>query len=53
VDWKWLLDQPAAAERSYCRYLRLDEPVTVLMDGRSQRGVILKPGVPVAPEEPE
>ncbi len=44
LDWDWLADQPAQQEGEYLRHLRLDEPLTVLIDGRTHRGVVLKPG---------
>jgi hypothetical protein len=45
VDWSWLRDCEAVQESEFVRHIRLPEPVTVIMDGRSGRGVILKPGV--------
>jgi hypothetical protein len=44
LDWDWLDAQPAAGQSKYLRHLRLDSPLTVLIDGRSSRGVVLKPG---------
>jgi hypothetical protein len=43
VDWAWLAAQPAVAETTFVRLIRLDEPVLVKMDGRKNRGVILGP----------
>ena len=43
VDWEWLAAQPAVEERGCVRHLRLAEPVTVLMNGHSGIGMILKP----------
>jgi CheY-like chemotaxis protein len=45
VDWDWLAAQPAAAERDHVRHLRLQEPVTVIMNGRTRQGVIRKPRI--------
>jgi hypothetical protein len=45
IDWDWLVSRPAAGERGWVRYVRLDEPLTVKMSGRKGEGVILKPGV--------
>ena len=44
LDWDWLLRQPAAEQGSFTRLLRLDGPLTVRIDGRHNRGMILKPG---------
>ncbi len=44
VDWDWLTRQPALADTPFVRHLRFDRPITVKMDGRTNRGVILKPG---------
>ncbi|MCI0587049.1 MAG: histidine kinase [Planctomycetes bacterium] len=42
VDWAWLAAQPAAEEGAFVRRLRLDRPLTVLMDGREGSGVVVK-----------
>lgn len=43
IDWKWLLDQKVTNEFSFIRHIRLDTPLTVKVDGRSGKGVVLKP----------
>jgi len=43
LDWEWLNAQPAVEETPFVRHLRFEAPVVVAVDGRSQRGVILKP----------
>ncbi len=43
IDWKWLRRQPSAREGKYTRHLRFDRPLTVKMNGRNNKGVILKP----------
>ena len=45
VDWSWLDSQPAFRETEYLRHLRFEEPLTVMLDGRSGFGLIGKPGV--------
>ncbi len=45
VDWEWLRSCPATDETVFVRHLRLDVPVTVVMNGTHHEGVILKPGV--------
>lgn len=43
LDWDWLSTQPAHFESPLVRHLRLPQPLLVKMDGRRQRGVIVKP----------
>jgi hypothetical protein len=43
IDWGWLAAQPARAETPFARHVRLDAPLTAKVDGRTGRGVILKP----------
>ncbi|MEN8149106.1 MAG: PEP/pyruvate-binding domain-containing protein [Planctomycetota bacterium] len=42
LDWDWLLAQEAAHAESLSRHVRLPEPLTVRMDGRTGHGVILR-----------
>lgn len=46
VDWEWLRSRPAVDETPFVRHLKFDAPLLVQMDGRSGRGVILKPAGP-------
>jgi hypothetical protein len=43
VDWDWLAAQPAVSETTFVRHLHFDAAIVVKMNGRTQRGVILKP----------
>jgi CheY-like chemotaxis protein len=43
VDWEWLSAQTPATDTRLVRHIRLDRGVTVKMNGRQRRGVILKP----------
>jgi hypothetical protein len=43
VDWDWLDSLPASSARDHVRHVRLESPVLVLMDGKKNEGVILKP----------
>jgi hypothetical protein len=45
LDWAWLAAQPARQERQFVRHLAFDKPLVAKINGRQQRGVILKPGV--------
>lgn len=42
IDWEWLAALPAMANGRFARHIRLDHGVTVKMNGRERRGVILK-----------
>jgi len=44
VDWDWLAEQPGAEDHGCVRLLHFDQPLSVLMDGKTGRGMILKPG---------
>jgi hypothetical protein len=44
IDWTWLAEQTPATHKKYTCHVHFDEPLTVHMDGRSNEGVILKPG---------
>jgi len=43
IDWGWLARQPTRKALGYVCHLRFDQPLLVSIDGRQQRGVILKP----------
>jgi pyruvate phosphate dikinase-like enzyme len=43
VDWTWLSSRPAVEERGCVRHLQFDAPLTVVMNGKTSRGLIFKP----------
>jgi hypothetical protein len=43
VDWDWLESVPAVKDTGYVRRLHFEQPLAVTIDGKHQRGVILKP----------
>jgi hypothetical protein len=43
VDWNWLRAQPVRHEEQYARHIRLDEPISVIMDGHRGEAMIFKP----------
>lgn len=45
VDWDWIGEQPAQGELAYVRHLRFDRPLVVRMNGKTNEGVIYKPGM--------
>jgi len=42
IDWAWLEGQKEESRTRFVRHVRLQKPLTVKVDGRSGRGVILK-----------
>ena len=42
VDWNWLALQRATAHGPFVRHIQLERGVTVKMNGRERRGVIVK-----------
>ena len=44
IDWDWLRSQPSVAEKGCVRHLHFDDPIRVIMNSRTGRGVIFKPG---------
>lgn len=43
VDWQWLASATAVEEDGCVRHLHFDRPLTVVMNGRTGQGMILKP----------
>ncbi|MBI5490674.1 MAG: hypothetical protein HY905_25290, partial [Deltaproteobacteria bacterium] len=44
VDWTWLRAQPPTTSRGFVRHVRFDKPLLVRINGRTQEGVVFKPG---------
>ena len=45
VDWEWLASQAPVHQAGCVRHLRFEQPLVVIMDGRRNQGVILKPAL--------
>ena len=43
IDWAWLESRPALSSLDHVRHIRLEQPILVLMNGKKNEGVILKP----------
>jgi CheY-like chemotaxis protein len=43
IDWGWLSAQPALQEDGCVRHLRFSSPLSVIMNGKTSEGLILKP----------
>jgi len=44
LDYAWLEAQPAAFETAHLRHLAFAQPLEIALNGRRNRGVVLKPG---------
>jgi CheY-like chemotaxis protein len=44
IDWEWLKSQPALQELSHVRHLRFEKSIIAKINGRKNKGVIVKPG---------
>jgi hypothetical protein len=44
IDWEWLKKQPVQSEFNFVRHLRFKKPLSAKINGRKNKGVILKPG---------
>jgi hypothetical protein len=44
IDWEWLKAQPAYEDLKYVRHLRFEKSVVAKINGRKNKGVIIKPG---------
>jgi len=42
IDWAWLEEQTSRWEGKYVRHIRLTDPMTIKVDGRTGKGLILK-----------
>ncbi len=41
IDMEWLENQPVEEEMTFLRYVELDKPVTMKIDGKSSQGVLI------------
>jgi hypothetical protein len=51
IDWDWLTRQPIVQETEFVRHVRPTDTLTVRVDGRSRRGVVLSAGRTQADEK--
>jgi hypothetical protein len=42
IDWQWLKSLPPKVETAFLKHLRLDAPLTIKIDGRKSRAVLIK-----------
>ena len=43
IDWKWLNAQNAIYESTFIRHIQLKVPITIRINGKTGKGVIIKP----------
>ncbi|MBI9070630.1 MAG: histidine kinase [Melioribacteraceae bacterium] len=43
IDWDWLHSLKPYQEKKYTKHVRLENPITVKINGRENKGIILKP----------
>ena len=44
VDWEWLAEQSGTEDHGCVRLLHFEQPISVLMNGKTGQGMIFKPG---------
>jgi hypothetical protein len=42
IDWQWLQSLPTAEETTYLNHVKLDNPLTIKIDGKKSRAVVLR-----------
>lgn len=43
IDWDWLYSQPIVEAKEFSYHIKLDNPITVIINGHKNEGIILKP----------
>ena len=43
IDWDWLLSQNISEMRGDVKHIKLENPITIKINGREKKGIILKP----------
>jgi hypothetical protein len=42
IDWKWLEEKETVSETEFVKHVKLNSPLSVKVDGRTGKGVIIK-----------
>lgn len=45
IDWKWLTSQKIVEKKGVTRHIELKTPITIKINGRENKGVIIKSGI--------
>ncbi len=43
LDWDWLFSSKISSKKKYTKHIRLENPLLIKMNGKSNEGIILKP----------
>ncbi|MBM4170239.1 MAG: histidine kinase, partial [Ignavibacteria bacterium] len=43
LDWKWLMEQHFAEHKTFTSHIKLENPITIKINGQVSKGVIIKP----------
>jgi CheY-like chemotaxis protein len=46
IDWRWLETRPVAEATEHVKHVNLARPITIKIDGKTSRAVLLKPAAP-------
>ena len=52
IDWEWLNSQKIVEKKGVTRHIELKTPITIKINGRENKGVIIKSGIS-KPEDAE
>jgi len=52
IRWQWLQSLPTASETAHLNYVKLDHPLTIKIEGKKSRAVILAQKTPCGKTEP-
>lgn len=45
LDWDWLLKQKTEENKNFTKLLHFDDPVIIKMNGKKNKGIVIKPGI--------
>jgi hypothetical protein len=45
INWDWLNNYETLEELNYAKHIHFSDPVSVKINGRQNKGIILKPGI--------
>ena len=45
LDWNWLLKQLPEEKKNFTRLIHFDTPVVIKMNGKKNKGIVIKPGI--------
>lgn len=43
IDWNWLLQQKTIERKNFTKHIRLEQPLTIKINGHRNKGIIIKP----------